>query len=234
MVSLTFGRGDEFKTRKFLDRKPPAVDCLVNSIQMKSVDDFELTKGFTVGSYKALEAARDTRQIAKFIRNRFSGRYIEPLLSVPTGKKSGFCIMAVACLMIEALESFRQGWEDSKGKSETAFCSFFDHFEPFKELRGHGSQFYAHIRCGILHQAETTNGWRIRRELGAPVFDSENLTIGANAFLDALKLSFDAYCSELELADWNADIWRNARSKLAAICKNCERQPAANRKKPSS
>src|ERR1700722_11988283 len=102
----------------------------------KSADDFELTKGFTVRDYRRLEAAKNTQEIANFIRRRFSGRYIEPLLNVPKEMKSGFCMMAICCLMIEALESFRQGWPDSKGKSKTAFCNFFEHFEAFRELRG--------------------------------------------------------------------------------------------------
>jgi hypothetical protein len=200
---------------------------------MKSYKDFELTKGFTVSDYEALETAHDTKRIAEFIRRRFLGRYVEPLLSVPKEKKSGFCMMALSCLMIEALESFRHGWKDSKGKSESAFCSFFDHFDAFVELRSHGSAFYYHIRCGILHQAETTNGWRIRRESGIPVFDPNKLEIGANAFFKALISSLEAYCKELEQADWNAEVWKRARIKLTAICNNCEYHstpPKPNRK----
>jgi hypothetical protein len=69
-------------------------------------------------------------------------------------------MMAVSCLMIEALECFRQGWIDTKerGKGAQAFRLFFDTAEPLKEFRGYAPAFYTHVRCGILHQAETTGG----------------------------------------------------------------------------
>lgn len=45
-------------------------------------------------------------------------------------------MMAVACLMIEALESFYQGWPDTNGRSKDAFCKFADwNSEIWRELR---------------------------------------------------------------------------------------------------
>jgi len=73
-------------------------------------------------------------------------------------------MMAVSCLMIEALECFLQGWSSSENRSKAAFCLFFDAHDQFKDLRGYGQHFYKNVRCGILHQAETTGGWRIRRD----------------------------------------------------------------------
>jgi len=196
----------------------------------KSADDFELTKDFTVADYRKLEATRNTKEIATFIRRRFVGRYLNPLLNVPQEAKSGFCTMAICCLMIEAVESFRQGWEDSKDKSKQAFGSFFDRFDAFAPLRGHADDFYTSVRCGILHQAETTNGWRIRREKNMPIFESAAHTIGANAFLDALRLSFEEYCKELDAAEWESDVWVKARIKLNAICNNCFHDPSQKKK----
>ncbi|RKX52190.1 MAG: hypothetical protein DRP30_06595 [Thermotoga sp.] len=64
---------------------------------------------------------RDKNGIAKFIKERFTERYISP---VKDGKqKSGFAIMALSCLMIEALESFRDRWKSTRNKSKKAFKS---------------------------------------------------------------------------------------------------------------
>jgi hypothetical protein len=124
-----------------------------------------------------IEHGRETGKkplIEKFIRHRLEHRYIEPL----KGAKSGFLIMAVSCLLIETLQSFLEGWDDSDGKSKTAFDDFFrlnaDLFPNFKNsfpMVPHPKKpgknigaFYLHIRCGILHQAETTGDYSIVRD----------------------------------------------------------------------
>jgi hypothetical protein len=181
--------------------------------------DTELARGVTVRDY---ENARDQNPsnrvyIAELIRKRFTERYIEPARANPA---HGFTMMAVACLMIEALESFRQGWDTSKGKSEKAFELFFRHSEQFKDIKAHSKDFYDHIRCGILHQAETRGGWRIRRDQ-SPLFDHNACTINATRFLEALEQVLDDYCDMLKTADWNNSQWKNARIRLDAIVKNC-------------
>jgi len=160
----------------------------------------ELAKGFTVADYedargkaKAGDVA-DKNRIAEAIRQRFTERYINPA-NAPSCKdcdpscKHGFTMMAISCLMIEALESFRRGWSNTNGRSEAAFCYFFNTNDGFKDLRGHCEQFYKHIRCGILHQAETTGGWKVTRDkTKVPFFDSGSLTINAQCFLDNLSM----------------------------------------------
>ena len=125
----------------------------------------ELASDFTVGDYKA---ARDTKQrglIAEAIRRRFTERYVSPALEGP--KRHGFAMMAISCLMIEAFVSFKKGWEDSGGRSAEAFSAFFNEADLFKGFRGHEKKFYKNVRCGILHQAEATGGWKIARKRAA-------------------------------------------------------------------
>src|SRR2546425_3631915 len=100
------------------------------------------------------------------IRRRFNERYLDPVFDNP--KRHGFAMVAVCCLMVETLESFRNGWKSTsdKGKGEAAFCGFFQTHDEFKDLRPVAHEFYRAVRCGILHQAETTHSWRIHRESG--------------------------------------------------------------------
>jgi hypothetical protein len=123
--------------------------------------------------------------------------------------------------MIEAFESFRQGWESSDGKSKAAFCYFFDGTVQFKEFRGYAQQFYKNVMCAILHQAETTGGWRITRKSSAPLFDPTLLTINATRFLQNLRRVLDIFCDELKTADWHSFDWKHVRTKMNALCKNC-------------
>jgi len=180
----------------------------------------ELATGFTVSDYKASRHEQDRQKIAEAIRKRFTERYINPA-GADTQHKHGFTIMAISCLMIEALESFRQGWTTSDGQSKAAFCFFFDDAEAFGEFRGHGQQFYKNVRCGILHQAETTGGWRVVR-IG-PLFDPDTLTVNAALFLETLGQVLDAFCNELRTAAWDSAEWKKVRRKMDAICANCRR-----------
>ena len=84
----------------------------------------KLSSTVTVAKYRQLEAEKDRTKIADFILQRFTERYIRPLHGDST-RKNGFCTMAVSCLMIEALESFWNGWPDTTRKSQEAFRSFF-------------------------------------------------------------------------------------------------------------
>ncbi len=110
----------------------------------------------TVRRYAKMHANTDRSGIASLIRRRFEERFLHPILDNP--KRHGFAMMGICCLMVETLESFRNGWKNTseKGKSEAAFCRFFQAHDEFKQLRPVAHEFYRAVRCGILHQAEST------------------------------------------------------------------------------
>src|SRR5580693_3705542 len=97
------------------------------------------------------------KRLVHVIYHRLNNRYVRPLDKIPEKMRSGFLTMAAACLMIEALQSFREGREYTikRGAGEKCFAKFFSENEAFEPLRPYSSNFYSKIRCGILHQAET-------------------------------------------------------------------------------
>ena len=182
----------------------------------------ELASNFNVAQYETACGAQERDTIAEVLRRRFAERYIDPVTPTEGKQMHGFTMMAISCLMIESLESFSQGWENSNGKSEAAFCCFFDSHSQFDEFRGHFAQFYRNVRCGILHQAETTGGWKITRKEAAPLFDAAPPpTINATLFLQHLHAVLDRFCDGLKTADWNSTEWKNVRKKMKALCHNC-------------
>ncbi|MGH8503844.1 MAG: hypothetical protein ACREVE_15540 [Gammaproteobacteria bacterium] len=178
-----------------------------------------LSKDVTIADYRRMEAEQDRAAISQFLRKRFTERYITPM-RVDKDKKNGFTIIAVSCLMIEALESFYHGWTNSRNKSQLAFCNFFDRDPDFNFMRGHGEGFYRHVRCGILHQAETTGGWHIRRR--GKVFEESTMTINTKLFHDRVENALRRYCDQLEQDAWNSELWKKFRKKMNSVCANCE------------
>ena len=71
-------------------------------------------------------------------------------------RRYGFSILAIDCLLIETLQSFREGLTDSKGKLKNMFVNFLMRRQNFKEnfSKEDAEKFYKDIRCGILYQAE--------------------------------------------------------------------------------
>ena len=102
-----------------------------------------------------------------------------------------------------------------------AFCQFIECEQGFRLLKGYQYDFYKHVRCGILHQAETTGGLRIRRDKGGQLFDAKTKTLNANALITALEESLHDYCERLKTAPWESPIWQNATAKLDAIAAQC-------------
>jgi hypothetical protein len=182
----------------------------------------KLAKNFTVLDYMAACKAEDMAAIAEALHRRFTERYINPVTPGICKHPHGFTIMAISCLMIESLQSFREGWKDTNGKSEAAFCRFFDYNPRFDCFRGHFASFYRNVRCGILHQAETTGGWKINRMKSTPLFDPNTLTINAILFLNGLKEVLDDFCTNLKNSSWDSDDWKKVRIKMNALCEKCK------------
>ncbi len=153
---------------------------------------------------------------------RVSERYLNPTLDNP--KRHGFAMLAIWCLMVEALESFRNGWKGTQWKKDAckdAFCGFINAHDQFKDLRPVASDFFTHVRCGILHQAETTGNWTVNR--GSTLFSESGgrHRLSAEAFGKRLRVVLNEYADTLAKADWKDPIWKNARKKFRAICRNC-------------
>lgn len=187
-------------------------------MSQETLYDMLLSNNVTISDYIQMEGKKDRAKIIEFIKARFTERYIAPLRCDPD-LKHGFCTMAICCLMIEALESFWRGWDNSRNQSELAFCSFFDRHHNLSAFDGYATDFYKNVRCGILHQAETMNGWRIRRD--GSLFDAQTKTINATLFHNEMEICLNNYCSTLEQANWDSTDWLNCRKKMKAIISHC-------------
>jgi len=114
-----------------------------------------------------------------FFERRIYFRYIRPIQVIQcllSNKGEGFAIVNLQCSLIETIESFYNGWifkypdgyylREIRGKpisgvkNKDIFIEFFKKRDPFNgEIDGF--DFYLNVRCGLLHETQTKNGWRI-------------------------------------------------------------------------
>lgn len=186
------------------------------------ISKYKLTNTITVGQLRTWmdrKSDHSKTEIVKLIGHRFENRYLKHVKSID----SGFLIMAVCCFVIETLQSFREGEPDTEGIGKRMFKNFFkgdeEFFPGFHEI---SKDFYRSIRCGILHQSETTNAWRVLRK--GKLIDKTEFSINADLFLKALDKSINKYLGELTHSDFDSKIWENAFIKLTDICDNCNRK----------
>lgn len=172
------------------------------------------------------DVAENKKKLIEFIGLRLTRRYLQPLKSVPEGSKSGFLIMAAVCLLIETLQQFYAGRDKTKGDHAEAFNRFFVLENAlFPDCANNSKAFYERIRCGLLHQAETTGGYRILFKSG-PLFDAKERTVNATEFLNRMELCIGNYLTHLQNSSQVDERWLNAQKKIKYICDNCQANEA--------
>jgi hypothetical protein len=125
---------------------------------------------------------------AKGLRG-LSSRYLDPIKVLQdsgTFQGEGFSIAAIQCSLIEFLESTVQGKSYrllvkgapplgpyEYGRSGEMFESFLLKRTPFTSEfdAAAAHDFYEGVRCGLLHEARTKNGWVIRAKHGGRIIE---------------------------------------------------------------
>jgi hypothetical protein len=115
-----------------------------------------------------------------YFHARLSSRYLKPLKTLQESglmRGEGFSIVAIQCSLIGFLEStiqgksyrYRRNTDPPLGQYEYSnssgmFESFLMNRPPFDGefiTQLLAPDFYASVRCGVLHEARTKNGWTI-------------------------------------------------------------------------
>ena len=123
-------------------------------------------------------------QALDLFEERLNERYIKPTEKIQNNSSvsgEGFAITTLLCSLIEALETFYEGkcfkcgpsrsaYDYGSGGSKLIYVSFLTKREPFSVTFKNdlARDFYNNVRCALLHEAMTRNGWVIR-------IDSEGL-----------------------------------------------------------
>lgn len=182
------------------------------------IESIKLSSSVTVAKYRQLEATKNGAAIADFIRERFLERYLRPIESMR--EKNGFCIMAICCLLIEAITAFDQGWAGRIENRRQPYRKFFAEFGSFRVNAQQADAIYQNVRNGVLHLGETLGGWRILRK--GPLLDFANRTVNATRFAAEMSTCLDQYCNQLRRETWNKPIWQHFRNRMNELLRNCQ------------
>jgi hypothetical protein len=159
------------------------------------------------------------RAFDEYFEPRLNARYLDPIAAIKDIGKSmgeGFSMLAILCTLIEFLEATFQGkkyrhlkrgetqenlGEDEYSRSEDMFISFLanrNNFSTQFNKPGLAKDFYESIRCGLLHEARTKNGWRIRDwSANGSMIDISNKIVYRDNFHAAITEYIKWYRKEL-------------------------------------
>jgi hypothetical protein len=140
---------------------------------------------------------------------------LTPPKSVPRTHAHGFFTMAICCLLIEAIQRYRQGLKDEKrGEKEDLYASFFQKYSQFTIGPAQAKGLYHTLRSGVLHLGET-KGWLIHRK--GPIIDFEDKTINATKFRTTLEGCLRGYRDELKKKTWASREWQCVATRLSGF-----------------
>lgn len=189
--------------------------------------DLKLTKYFS----------KDWCKGADIVHDRIHGRYLaqievlEEHLDRAIWLYSGFLIMAIDCMVIETLNQFYLGLNDTDEKyyreNWKSFRDFFARSEFFQNDFDDDKAkiFHDHIRNGLLHQAQTKEKSLINIKLPSMITQvtpsnvSDGIIINRERFHRALVNEFEQYINKLKTDD-NVfdDLRQKCVNKLETIC----------------
>lgn len=148
---------------------------------------------------------------------------------------SGFAIIVLDCLLIETLQSFREGRpnpekmeRNSKKKKQTSTVDMFINFLKRPRFQEYFDDektkiFYNHFRNGLLHQGEVKSSGRIKKgSKSLPMIeisqDKKSLIVYRDIFHEALEAEIEDYIQEL-IEGKDAQLRENFIKKMNEICR---------------
>lgn len=160
-----------------------------------------------------------TAAFEDFFLARLNSRYFEPVRALESMREKageGFAIVTLHCSLIEFLASTLTGKSyryrrkgdpplgaDEYSDSGNMFVGFLEANEPFKTMfarAGTAREFYANVRCGLLHEARTKGRWRIQVDPSAKqAIDTSVSAIYRNRLQPAFSDFVESYGRQLTI-----------------------------------
>lgn len=196
----------------------------------------EIASNFTIGDYHAerSQLSADSpntggwqRVIAAFKR-RLTERFLQPITDLakydnedPLPMRPGFAILALDCLLIDTIQSFREGRVTTSEVSPAlSFKNFLRSSPCFTDFKSADrDDFFGYVRNALLHNGETREDWTVN--IRYPKLLQKNpvtktRTINRRIFHAGVLVEYRNLCREIEAG---ADTAReNFLRRMDTIC----------------
>lgn len=152
------------------------------------------------------DAAAWEKAFSDYFHARVSSRYLDPIRLLQQKRTligEGFSILAIQCTLVEFFEStiegknyrFRRKRDPQLGPYEymdsgNLFTRFLVTAHPFHKTFDTvlARDFYQNVRCALLHEARTKNGWTVlAKPRGHGLIDAQNKIVYRDNFQAALE-----------------------------------------------
>lgn len=194
---------------------------------------------WTAENWQTASSENNWPKMFQIFQDRLNHRYFGAVQALIDADKHqpvrrfGFSIMALDCLLIETLAQFYLGLKTSddarckKGRkmSNTEFYVGFLYRNSLRlkevfDTEQKARLFYKTIRCGILHQGETTGSSKIVTNTSSILsgVSNDGLTINRSLFHKFLvDQEYKTYCEKLE-SNQPPELRANMIKKMGYIC----------------
>ncbi|WP_217574772.1 hypothetical protein [Mesorhizobium sp. GbtcB19] len=145
------------------------------------------------------------------LSDRIEKRYLVPIRALQNGpfQGEGFTILTIQCALIEFLAALKKGWNfrqgahwgvnNEYGSSRQLYKGFLTSEAPFSSIVTSDAEaevFYTDIRCALVHEAQTKNGWKVR-VTGARAIDFGQTYVNRDLLLKLVEQWVQSYRSAL-------------------------------------
>jgi cation transport regulator ChaC len=178
----------------------------------------EIASDFTAGDYHNLRdrlqiesaATPEWERVLGAFQKRIRERFLLPIAALACydatpwrerPMRSGFAILTLDCLLIDTLQSFREG---RIATGETSSAQSFKSFlkaTPFSDFKSQDrSDFYSYVRNALLHNGETRQNWKIRINPATLLTKDPatgTRTLNRRLFHEGVVIEYDEFCSLL-------------------------------------
>ncbi|MBR6633358.1 MAG: hypothetical protein IKL05_03530 [Clostridia bacterium] len=193
---------------------------------METKGEINISPNYNKDSYLNLNLSlqsseSDWNMAVAILKDRIEGRYFNQIdLLSNDVNANGFTIMALNCLLIETLFQFRDGEEETPRPNNKTYPAFLlQEFSSVFRDQKTAKSFYANIRCGILHSAQTKNESRLSdREDVVVTFEGNTLVVSVKGVSSLLKTYFEHYLQKLSNPK-EVTLRNNFINKMKFVCR---------------
>ncbi|MFQ5741449.1 MAG: hypothetical protein ACE5JX_20830 [Acidobacteriota bacterium] len=181
----------------------------------------EIAPNFTDKDWQALDLSKEAdrlRAIEAF-RLRIEERFLKPVRAIMSFSRSGFAMLALDSLLVETLQQFVQGVQETpRGDAAAYFLAFLQRPAFRGAFNDTSAELFRNtIRNGILHQAEVKQSSLVRRD--GPLIQitstGDGVVVNPVLFHCRLEDALQDYVEELK--KHGSALWKPFRTKMEFI-----------------